>query len=688
MMGPRTALRVVIAHTARPARTVRPEGTRPVRHIRLAAAPARASGSSTLYPVRAAGPVRRVRLACALIAVLAAAAVLMAAPSRAFADDYTMGPVNINATVDANGALTVVEQRTFDFDGSFNGVYWDIPRATNQQGTASGVQVLSVRDLTDGAAFENAGAPGSARKGDANKYTTETKQSDAGSVLEIMLYKPQEDAQATYEITYRLTGAVMAWADTAELYWQFVGPEWQEPSADVTLTVTLPQAGSFTVGDDLRAWGHGPYNATVSLDNSAAQVTYQVPRVAPGEFAEARIAFPVSWVPGLAASGEKRLDTILSEEQVWADRANADRERARTAQAAATVAQVALPAVFLAVVAALKLTRKKPQVAHLDYFRDVPSDDHPAVIAAFTHDGAVGNEAFIATLMKLTDDRVVSISQDRREQRRLLGTKTVEEYRIRLEDPGRATDPIDRAALKLYFGEALEAGAELGFKDMQSGAKRGKKTYRALHEDFCAEVSGALEARNLVVSTGTAAATAGVITAVVLGLAALFMMMELETSPIALAAAVVLCVAGAAISCTFKRLTPEGAELQERCQALKRWLQDFTRLGEAVPSDLILWNKLLVLAVALGVSEEVLRRLADAVPPEQRQDVYGGYYYPIYWWCYPHYGMRSPVHEMNEVYTLTVSQISASANSSGAGLGGGFSGGGGGGVGGGGGGAF
>ena len=64
--------------------------------------------------------------------------------------------------------------------------------------------------------------------------------------------------------------------------------------------------------------------------------------------------------------------------------------------------------------------------------------------------------------------------------------------------------------------------------------------------------------------------------------------------------------------------TPEGAEVAARCKALKHWLEDFTRLKEAVPGDLVLWNKLLVMGAALGVSKEVLRQLAEAVPPEVR----------------------------------------------------------------------
>ena len=93
-----------------------------------------------------------------------------------------------------------------------------------------------------------------------------------------------------------------------------------------------------------------------------------------------------------------------------------------------------------------------------------------------------------------------------------------------------------------------------------------------------------------------------------------------------------LSVAAMIIAATAKMYTQEAVDLLDRCQALERWLEDFTNLDEAVPGDLILWNKMLVLAVAFGVSDEVLRQLADAVPRELREDENGMYYYPSYWW--------------------------------------------------------
>jgi uncharacterized membrane protein len=58
----------------------------------------------------------------------------------------------------------------------------------------------------------------------------------------------------------------------------------------------------------------------------------------------------------------------------------------------------------------------------------------------------------------------------------------------------------------------------------------------------------------------------------------------------------------------------EAAEIRAKLEALKRWLSDFTRLEEAIPTDVILWNRLLVMASALGVAERVMEQLKVRLP--------------------------------------------------------------------------
>lgn len=66
----------------------------------------------------------------------------------------------------------------------------------------------------------------------------------------------------------------------------------------------------------MRAWGHGPLDATVAI-NGDGTVSYSVPHVNAGSYAEARVVFPVEWLSGIVSGADNmhestaRLDTVL-----------------------------------------------------------------------------------------------------------------------------------------------------------------------------------------------------------------------------------------------------------------------------------------------------------------------------------------------------------------------------------------
>ena len=636
-----------------------------------------------------------------LIALVAFAATF-AFPHAAHADTYALPSVRIQAQVMENGDLFVTEARTFEFEESVNGVYWDIPLAQNEQGAPSSITVFSVHELDDApeneAEARRAAQPmrevPSANAGDSDAYTVESQ----GDSLRLKVFLPREDGdETTVWVSYMIEGAVMAWPDTAELYWQFIGSEWEEDAENVYLDVTFAGAAQGTLaatgGADanLRAWGHGPLDGEVSLDTAEPgdpHVTLEAPVVRAGQFAEVRATFPIDWVPGLAPSGEPRLESVLSEEAAWAEEANAQREGARQVAFAGTAVLTVAPAIMLGVVVYLRKTRYASPKPVFDetYFRDLPSNDHPAVLSALVYSGTVQDCAFVATLMKLTDDRVIKIKHETRTEDRFLGLgeKKVEEYSIELVARERITDPIDLAAIDLYFGPNAENGDEVRFGAFQNQESAGEYI-----QAFKDQVLAELERRNLTNLAPVGFKVATISAAVALGLAGLFFMVMTDgaTLPFVMAG-IAMSVAAAILAGTAKQHSSEAVELLNRCQALERWLEDFTNLDEAVPDDLILWNKMLVLAVAFGVSDEVLRQLADAVPVDRRVDENGMYYYPSYWWYYSHGSLHSPMSEMHDAYQATVAELASSSDSSAGGFGGGFSGGGGGGVGGGGGGTF
>lgn len=627
---------------------------------------------------------------CALVALA-----LLLLPAAAHADGYSMTQTYIGATVEADGSLTVVEGRQFDFDDDINGVYWDINTGTNQQGGTAGVDVLSVEE--DDAAFSRVDY---ANKGDSGVYTVE--QSDGG--VKIKVFSPHESGDsAIFYVSYTMTGAVMSWSDTAELYWKFVGDGWSANSDDVEMVVYFADGAIGTPaskGDNFRAWGHGPLTGDVSIDADEPMVTYTIPCVHEGEFAEARIAFPSDWVPGLSASSEERMPTILSEEKTWAEEANARRARARMIANTLAAVSVVAAVTFTGVIVVLKLRRRKPKPLFQDeYFRDVPSADHPAVLAALMSWNDVPDQAYIATLMKLTDDRVIKLEEATETKKKGLLRREKEErtYRITVTDEAwkaAKKDGIDRDVLKVFFAGVKpdkDGVRSRTFSELEEYASERTESVGDKLEDYQNTVKGELADREYVASDGIVAMVFGLVLGILIAfipVGSIFFTDGAQANIIAAIVSVPIVLVGIGVSRTFRRFTPEGAEVAARCKALKHWLEDFTRLKEAVPGDLVLWNKLLVMGVALGVSKEVLRQLAEAVPPEVREA--DGFYdnYPCYWWYYHHYGTESPLDSFNDVYHETIRELASSSDSSSGGGGGGFSGGGGGGAGGGGGGTF
>ena len=153
------------------------------------------------------------------------------------------------------------------------------------------------------------------------------------------------------------------------------------------------------------------------------------------------------------------MPTILSEEKAWADEANARRAHARMIANALAVLSVVAAVAFTGTIVALKLRRRKPKPLFQDeYFRDVPSADHPAVLSTLMSWNEVPDQAYIATLMKLTDDRVIKLEQATvtKAKKGLLGREKEEQtYRVTVSDAGwKSAKGIDHMVLKVFFAGA------------------------------------------------------------------------------------------------------------------------------------------------------------------------------------------------------------------------------------------
>lgn len=222
----------------------------------------------------------------------------------------------------------------------------------------------------------------------------------------------------------------------------------------------------------------------------------------------------------------------------------------------------------------------------------------------------VPDRAYIATLMKLTDDRVIKLEQATvtKAKKGLLGREKEEQtYRVTVSDAGwKSAKGIDHMVLKVFFaGTKPDENGDRSrtFDELQHYVKQHATPVGDKLEDYQNTVKGKLADSEYVASDGIVAMVFCTVLGILIAFVPVGSIFFTDGAQANITAAVIsvpIVLVGIGVGLTFRRFTPEGAEVAARCKALKHWLEDFTRLKEAVPGDLVLWNKLLVMGVATG----------------------------------------------------------------------------------------
>ncbi len=646
---------------------------------------------------------------------------LFGLPSQALAKSYSIDQVTIDATVNPDGSLDVIENRHFDFSGKFNGVYWKLVEGEYEGRT------LTITDIQTGLADKGSLTPTQQLEQSYSEDNDTFQILDEGGSKRIKIFHRASNEGQSYLISYHIDNAVSVWSDCAELYWKFVSDGWDVSSNNVTCTIHLPVPAGQTVtpGDNVRGWGHGALTGTVTQSNDKNGVVFSVDKVDSADYAESRITFPQDWVSGVTPSSEARLKSIIAEETAWANSANERRAAARKYEALRKehainfanqtkpffVVSVPLICALMVLFAEMNYGRYRrlhePQFKG-SYFRDVPSSDNPVVYSILKNRGNAKSKFLTAAIMQLSATKAIHIDKisDDDSSWRLTELKYYSEL----------TDPIDQATHKFLFQKVAKKTTgyiqdaehqSILMSDLKDVAESQPEKYGEWMKSWITSAESAafkkhyfkdknnnrvwlmvvlcvavflLSAAPMVVALPSILSDFGNLYGSVAFLWPVYLILQIATA---------MWIGNRLTK--MQKLSVDGVELSAKLDALTRWFKDFTRLNEAVPNDVILWNKLLVIAVALGVSKRVLEQIRIALP----QYVDNVDAIPTYMWINS-YGWRdSPLTSLDHsvATSYAASTIASTFDSSGSGDfggfdggGSGFSGGGGGGFGGGGGG--
>lgn len=475
------------------------------------------------------------------------------------------------------------------------------------------------------------------------------------------LRAPTSNSTVTYTLQYRVTDVIRIGADVADLNWQFIGTE-HAGIGQMDVTVSFPPgipAARPDVADTdttvLRGFAHGPSNGVIRVDES--RLVASLDNVPAGRFVEIRGIAPATAFD--VAGDDVLLPDILAEERRIAEDGDPRVPKDRTA-----LGWVLTP--ILAGLGALGTgllwftggrERKSTEVLG-EYWRE-PLDERPAVAVTNLHRGAVPASAAVAgTLVDLAQRGYLRIVGEREE--RLGPDKTVHRYFWLGKPFGADVVQYERDLLEMIF----RGGTETTSEEVDRWASKHQKQAQQLLKDVTNGVKAEYRALGYDAPLRDRS-LAILITLCVLVSAAGYVVKRISDNGVAWVAVAAGPVLFAVGSRLLMNRTQAGVEAAAKANGLKRYLKDFSQLSDAPVGHLILWERYLVFAVALGVSAELVRGLAARVPAVVNDPNFGVWY-------------RGPMGRFDgfdQLETRGASLVSASTPNR-SGSGGGFSGGG------------
>ena len=589
---------------------------------------------------------------------------LLALPSPSHAKDYSFPYVSIKADVHEDGSLTIVERRTYAFSGSFS---WADLTILKTGATA----ITDFRLEEDGKPYR---LDPSAR---GEPFTYEL--ADFPDHLYVKWHYKAQDEQRTFTWSYRVVGAVKRFDDVAELYWKFVGSDWNKPVGAAEILVVLPPGAS---RDEIRAFAHGPLHGVITIENGQL-VRLSISPLPAHRFVEGRILFPTRLVPHAPYVPGNRLATVLAEEKAMAEAANRERRAARLSFVGAAALVFALLALYLFLFR--RYGREYMPSFQGDFYRELPSSAPPALVGYLSRFGRTTTDDITATVMHFALRGLIRIDKETFQKSGILFTVEQETFRLtKLKEIEEDAPDFERTLFNFLF-YLVGDGTQCTLAHVEEYCRKHPAEAQSFWTNFQHLVREAADRRSYIEPHGRVAAILYAVLCVATGLGSFAY--GITTGQIAFALAMFPCLLLALLSFFLQRRSREAAEEFARWKAFKRFLVAFSNLKEAPPGAIVLWDHYLVYAIPLGVAKKAIEKLEalriQSVPTEATATFpYGSI----------GHGVSSSFASSASFSSFTAAFSSSFATalspiSSGTGAGGGFSGEGGGGGGGGGGGA-
>ncbi len=484
-----------------------------------------------------------------------------------------------------------------------------------------------------------------------------------------------------YEINYTVDNIIHKYMDCAELYWQFIGNEFEIDCDVIEGKITLPYNEYLT--EEIKAWAHGPLNGTITILNNQ-EITFNVDNFNAGNMLEIRIATPISLFP-LSNKNIKidKLYEIISEENVWANEANEARERQEKYRKIADIVVIIICSAFglfgvfkiKKYLGIIKNTPKLKPDIKLDYYREIPGgDDSLPTDATFMKSYYMETNipnTISAMMLNLALKKAISFE---------VNSKNNIKVNLLLTEDNNVLKKEEKI-LYDYLKKVAKDDNYFSMKEMEKYIEKHITSFNKMTDEIVKETKKKQLEKGTYNKENEKPRTKYTVIAIfsfvflvftILGLImTIVMYSRWYMLLIPLVVLSVLLILSFILISRYNYLTQEGINERERWNGLKKYMEDFSLLNEKEVPDLILWEKYLVYATVFGISEKVLKQLKIKYPDMMNDNNLNNTTY-----MYLMYNSSLNTSFISSINNSITTSYTAGNYSSGSGSGGGFSGGG------------
>ena len=515
-----------------------------------------------------------------------------------FAASFRIEKLDIEANLQKDGSMVVSEAVTYDID-EINGVYFDID--------AKGFGELEYIQV-----FED-DSTGGFKEVDSSNYEVSVND----DLYRIKLYSKNHNNRRTFKFVYKLPEAITVYDDVAQFNRKIVGKEWQQGINYITAKVIIPVSVSYD-NSNILVFGHGPL--TGEVDKEGNTVVYRLNNYYPGDFLEAHILMEPEIFSEYNKSKIVHKDMkqkLLDMEAKFADEANAERDKAIRQQEMINKV-FEKPGLIFGVLSSIwgalmyyihVIFKRKNKVKNSvgKYLRELPDNSSPALVGGFMTNSINDNE-ILATIVDLVRRKVLTLENSDKNSIIMLTGST------------ENLSAQEKAIVDIYIndfgdGKSLDLKSFGFFQKVPMSVARKFEKWRAM-------VQSEMDRKNL---TYQGLGCLGVIFFAFFPMIFTFaglvigMITGNKMFLLIVVMGIILFVSGAKARYPRKEL----AEAKDKWQAFKNFLSDYSQLEEAKITSVHLWEQYFVYAVALGVSEKVVKAYKKALDMGVINDVQG-----------------------------------------------------------------